>query len=88
MTQHQNRWSRLRPELLRRQRANQPIETTIRRVRNAIIEVGDDYVVLLSEQGKKPRRILAQEINTGDIEQYIGRRRIIKALRETADSLP
>jgi len=88
MTQHQNRWYRLRPELLRRQRANQPIETPIRRVQNAIIEVGDDYVVVLSEQGKKPRKILAQEINDGDVEQYTGRRRIIMALRGIADSLP
>lgn len=88
MTTNRNRWHKLRPELIRRQRANQPIETPVKRVPNAIIEVGDDYLVVLSSRGKKPRTILAQEINYGDIEQYTGRRRIIMALRELADSLP
>lgn len=88
MSRIRNRWSKLRPELLRRQRIREPVETTVQHVPNAILEVGDDYVIVRSSRGRKARTILAKEINNGDIEQYIGRRRIILALRELADSLP
>ena len=82
-----DRWSRLRPELLRRQRRGESVETIVQRVPNAILEVGEDYVIVKSSRGQKPRKILAQEINNGDVEWYIGRRRIILALRGLADSL-
>jgi len=88
MTRPRDRWSKLRPELVRRQRSGEPVETTVQHVPNAILEVGDDHVIVRSSRGHKARTILAQEINNGDIEQYIGRRRIILALRELADSLP
>lgn len=88
MTRPRDRWSKLRPELVRRQRSGEPVETIVQHVPNAILEVGEDYVIVRSSRGHKARTILAQEINNGDIEQYIGRRRIILALRELADSLP
>ena len=82
-----DRWSRLRPELLRRQRSGEPVKTPIQHIPNAILEVGEDYVIVKSSRGRKPRKILAQEINNGDIEWYPGGRRIILALRELADAL-
>ena len=87
MTQSRDRWIKLRPELLRRQRQGEPVRTPVQRIPNTILEVGDDYVIVLSARGKKPRKILAQEINIGDVEWYTGRRRIIIALRELADSI-
>ena len=83
-----DRWTSLRPELLRRHTNQEPVRTPVRRVPNAILEVGQDYVIVQSSQGRgNPRRISAQEINEGDIEQYLGRRRIIQALRDTSDAL-
>ena len=87
MTKPRNRWIRLHPELLRRQRLGEPVRTLVQHIPNIILEVGDDYVIVQSARGKKPRKILAQEINTGNVEWYIGRRRIIIALRELADSI-
>lgn len=87
MTKAGERWSRLRPELLRRQRMGESVKTLVQQVSNVILDVGDDYVIVKSSRGKKPRMISAQEINNGDVEEYIGKRRIILALRELADSL-
>lgn len=88
MAQLRDRWTKLRPELLRRQRIGAPVETPVQHVPNAILEAREDYVIVRSSRGRTARTILAQEINNVDIEQYIGRRRIILALRELADSLP
>jgi len=88
MAQIRDRWTKLHPELLRRQRIGEPMETLVQYVPNTILEVGADYVIVRSSRGCTARTIFAHEINDGDIEQYIGRRRIILALRELADSLP
>ena len=83
-----DRWTSLRPELLRRHTNQEPIRTSVRGVPNAILEVGQDYVIVQSSQGRgNPREIFAQGINDGDIGQYLGRRRIIQALRDTSDAL-
>lgn len=87
MSGHEDRWSRLRPELLRRQRDGEPVKTLVQGIPNMIMEVGEDYVIVRSARGRMPRTIYAEEINNGDVEQYVGRRRIILALRELADSL-
>ena len=87
MAQSRERWARLRPELLRRQRIGQAVETPVQHVPNVILEVAADYVIVRSSRGRIARTILAQEINNGDIEQYIGRRCIMVALRELAGSL-
>ena len=68
-------WTLLRPELLRRHANQEPIRTPVRGVPNAILEVGQDYVMVQSSQGRgNPRKIFAQEINEGDIGQYLDRR--------------
>ena len=78
------RWHELRQELVRRKHAGEPIETPVRRVKNRIQEVGDDFVVVVSEQSRSQtrRKVLRSEIEEPDTEQFKGRRRIIYALRE------
>ena len=88
MAHTRDRWTKLRPELLRRQAISELIETPVQHVPNVILEVEVDYVIVRSSRGHTARTILANEISNGDIDQYIGRRRIILALRELADSLP
>ena len=86
MAVSRDRWTSLRPELLRGYANQEPIRTPGRGVPNAILEVGQEYVVVQSSQGRRnPRKIYAQEIKEGDIGQYLGRRRIIQALRDIAD---
>ena len=88
MIDRASRWFRLHPELVRMHQVGEPVVTPVRHVANAILEVGEDYVIVRSSGGSgKPRKILAQEINGGDVEWYPGRRRIIVALRQLADSL-
>ena len=77
-------WPKLRRELLRRKHAGEPVKTRVRRIRNWVKEVGDDYVILLSEQSRQghTRTITRDEIYDKDLEKHIGKRRIIIALRE------
>ena len=78
------RWHELRRELVRRKHAGEPIETPVQHVKNWIREVGDDFVVLVSERSKSktPRTVLRSEIEDTDTEKFPGRRRLIFALRE------
>ena len=77
-------WPKLRRELLRRKHAGEPVKTRVRRIRNWVKEVGDDYVILLSEKSRQgnTRTISRDEIYAKDLEKHIGKRRIIIALRE------
>lgn len=79
-------WPKLHHELLRLKQANLPVETKSQRVKNWIKEVGDDFVILVSERSPKgkPRTITRDEIDDLNIEKHIGKRRIIIALRELA----
>ena len=77
-------WPKLRRELLRRKYAGEPVKTRVRRISNWVKEVGDDYVILLSEKSRQgnTRTITRDEIYDKDLEKHIGKRRIIIALRE------
>ena len=77
-------WPKLRRELLRRKHAGEPVKTRVRRIRNWVKEVGDDYVILLSEKSRQgnTRTLTRDEIYDKDLEKHIGKRRIIVALRE------
>ena len=46
-------WHRLHRELVKRKRDGVPVVTPMQHVKNSVKEVGDDYVVLLSEKAKK-----------------------------------
>ena len=78
-------WHKLRRELVKRQLAGVPIESIKRHMKNWIEEVGDDYVVVRSEQTDNRRKIKREEIYDTDLEKHIGKRRIIMALREIGD---
>ena len=88
LSAQKGRWLKLHGEFIRRKQNGEPIYTPTQKIPNTIVEVGEDYVIVKSSRGRKPRKILAQEVNSGDIEWYTGRRRIILALRELADRLP
>ena len=77
------RWQELRQELVRRKNAGEPIETSVQHVKNRIIEVGDDFVVLVSERSKSKtsRKVLRSEIEEPDTERFKGRRKLMVALR-------
>lgn len=76
-------WPKLRRELIRRKHAGESVKTTVRRIQNWVKEVGDDYVILLSEKSRQgnTRTITRDEIYDIDLEKHIGKRRIIIALR-------
>ena len=76
-------WPKLRRELIRRKHAGESVKTTVRRIQNWVKEVGDDYVILLSEKSRQgnTRTITRDEIYDMDLEKHIGKRRIIIALR-------
>ena len=76
-------WPKLRRELIRRKHAGESVTTTVRRIQNWVKEVGDDYVILLSEKSRQgnTRTITRDEIYDMDLEKHIGKRRIIIALR-------
>ena len=78
------RWHELRYELVRRKHAGEPIETPVQHVKNWIQEVGYDYVVLVSDRSKSKtrRKVLRAEIEEPDTERFIGKRRLIVALRK------
>ena len=78
------KWRELRQELVRRKHAGEPIETPVQHVKNWIQEVGEDFVVLISERSKSKthRKVLRSEIEESDTEKYPGRRRLIYALRK------
>lgn len=83
-----SRWQRLRSELLRRQQEGDPIRTIDDQVPNNIVEVGSDYVVLQSwSVHGTTRRILATEVEDDAVDAYVGKRRVLLALRNLADRL-
>jgi len=56
-------WQIIRRELLRRKNNNEPVRTLERGVLNWIDDVGTDYVIVHSEQAKRPgnRRPLTKD---------------------------
>ena len=84
--QFKNGWSKLKEELLRRQLVGEAVVTIFQGVSNWIKEVGDDYVVLLSERSSKGKRRtitrnMLEDTNL-EIHKKLGQSRIILALWE------
>ena len=79
-------WPKLRRELLQRKHAGEPVKTKVRRVRNCVKEVGDDYVVLLSEASRQghTRTITSNDLENKDEAWHKKHHRkyIVKALWE------
>ncbi len=79
-------WPRLRGELLRRKTADEPVKTLLHGVAYWVQEVGPDYVYLRTDRGRgKSHRINADEIQDKNTEKYVGKRRLIYALRAILD---
>ncbi|RLI42357.1 hypothetical protein DRO64_06450 [Candidatus Bathyarchaeota archaeon] len=57
-------WYEIQNILRKKMMRNEPIVTLCKNVRNIILEVGDDYVVLLSEGSRRraPRKIVKDDL--------------------------
>ncbi|HDH07222.1 MAG TPA: hypothetical protein ENF87_02515 [Thermoproteales archaeon] len=92
MSEFDKMWSELLHVLRRKMLRNEPVKTLCRNVKNFILEIGEDYIIVRSERSKRglPRKILRKDfelvyykllegpISTlKDIREVIGRRAII-----------
>jgi len=57
-------WYEIQNILRKKMMRNEPIVTLCKNVRNIILEVGDDYVLLLTERSRRraPRKILKDDL--------------------------
>ena len=74
-------WPRLKEKLIQMKINHEPIMTPIRKYRNHIEEVGDNYVILRSERTNITRKLTVSQIeNGGDPHRHI--KEILKALAD------
>lgn len=82
-------WPKLRRELLRRKHAGEPVKTRDRRIRNWVKEVGDDYVILLSDMSRQgtTRTLSRDDLQNKDEDWHKNHHQkyIVKALWEIGD---
>lgn len=70
-------WHRLKDELLRRKQSGEPVTTLKQGVKSWVREVGNDYVILVSEHpsAESVRRITRDTLENRDLDQHKKHRR-------------
>lgn len=102
MSEFTDVWSRILHILEEKKLKNEPVETLCKRVKNHILEVNEDYIVLQSEKsrGNIPRKILKRDFELvynkliqkpiftlNDIREVVGRRSIICSVLALHESI-